>query len=276
MATFTWAIGFSGRVADMTAMLGGLGRFELLFYSPTRGEYFGSGGESFRLLGTGLQGSFDTGLTGGRLTELLAHLGIYTLQISQMDLPAPALWRALDANDTAAVRAILTGGDDRFIGKSGDDRMAAGAGRDVLDGFAGNDALRGDAGDDRLRGGTGADTLTGGSGRDTLTGGDGQDRFVFATAPAPGLADRITDFDRTADVIALDAAVLPGLGPAGGLAASRFARGTAARDEGDRLIYDIETGVLSFDRDGTGAAAAIRLAVLLNTPALDHTDFVIF
>ncbi len=66
-----------------------------------------------------------------------------------------------------------------------------------LFGNAGANVLDGKNGNDRLNGKDGADTLAGGGGNDTLTGGSHADVFRFTKANAG--ADRITDFQKSAD-----------------------------------------------------------------------------
>jgi hypothetical protein len=41
------------------------------------------------------------------------------------------------------------------------------------------------------------------------------------------------------------------------------------------MIYDTSTGVLSFDSDGTGAGAAVRLTTFTNLTTLSASDFVL-
>ena len=63
---------------------------------------------------------------------------------------------------------------------------------------------------------------------------------------------------------------------AGALSADAFRLGTAALDADDRILYDAATGALFYDRDGTGAAAAVQFATLDNMPAtLNATDFLV-
>jgi Ca2+-binding RTX toxin-like protein len=116
-----------------------------------------------------------------------------------------------------------------------------------------------------------SNVLSGGDGRDELTGMGGQDSFLFMTAPnAASNVDDITDFNVADDTIVLNAAVFGAIG-LGTLAGSQFAIGTAAQDAGDRIIYDDATGAVYYDRDGTGAAAAVQFAEL--TPGLALTNF---
>ncbi|GBD48179.1 hypothetical protein METY_1392 [Methylopila sp. Yamaguchi] len=142
-----------------------------------------------------------------------------------------------------------------------------------LQGTADLDATGGD-GRDFLIGNAGANVLDGGGGRDRLKGGAGADVFLFSSAPLSSEADRISDFEG-ADRIALDSRVFSGLAK-GELDASAFHLGATADDGADRILYDIVSGGLFFDRDGSGTTYhAVRFAVLANHAALTADDVVI-
>lgn len=123
---------------------------------------------------------------------------------------------------------------------------------------------------DNISGRDGDDVLAGGLGRDTLKGGLGDDQFELASLEADD-AEKIIDFDRAADLIALDrhvyqmTEVKPG----------HLVIGNAAGDANDRLIYDDTTGKLFFDADGTGAEAKVLIATFTGAPALSAGDFVV-
>ncbi|MDQ4086812.1 MAG: hypothetical protein M3177_02170 [Pseudomonadota bacterium] len=145
----------------------------------------------------------------------------------------------------------------------------------IIAGNASANVLKGGEGADTLRAGGGDDQLYGGAGADLIFGGDGADRFVFDQPAGAANADRIGDFTRGQDKILLENAVFAGL-PAGALAPGALRIGSAAADADDRIIYNPTTGVLSFDRDGTGTAAALQFAVLDNKPAtLSASDFTV-
>lgn len=74
---------------------------------------------------------------------------------------------------------------------------------DTLRGSEAANFIAGLGGDDVILGRGGDDTLYGGDGRDTLTGGAGRDAFTFYTGD-DGAQDRITDFQRGTDRIALE------------------------------------------------------------------------
>ncbi len=186
------------------------------------------------------------------------------------------------------------GGDDRLIGRPGGlDRVRArgdadftltdsqltGLGSDSLQdidqaeliGYAG--ANRFDAsgftlGPVLINAGAGNDTLIGGAGNDSLTGGAGADRFRFQATPnATTNRDTITDFSLAqGDRIELENAVFTALPTTGPLAAGAFLIGAAATSSAQRILYNSTTGLLVYDSDGNGAAAAVAFARL--TPGL--------
>ncbi len=164
-------------------------------------------------------------------------------------------------------------GDDLLAGGPGKDSMAGGDGNDWLDGGADQDNLQGGAGNDFLQGGAAADALDGGSGHDILLGGPGADRltggagadtFFFAAAlldpdGTPNI-DTITDFSHSqGDLIVLNTFAAFGSFPA---AAFHAIDGMDAREVfGVYVLYDPQTGILSYDADGAaGAGPAVAFA----------------
>jgi serralysin len=109
-----------------------------------------------------------------------------------------------------------------------------------------------------------------------MTGGAGSDIFRFDTAPNGATnRDTITDYNVAADTIHLENAIFTSLGAAGTLSAQFFRIGTAAADSNDYIIYNQATGVLSYDADGSGVAAAVQFATLSSGLALTNADFVV-
>ena len=120
-----------------------------------------------------------------------------------------------------------------------------------------------------------ANLLRGGGGQDRLQGGGGADSFQFDSAPGAANLDHIVDFAHGADRILLDNAAFTGLAD-GALAPGAFALGSHATAPGQRILYDAATGILYFDPDGSGAAAALAFAILDNRPAtLTASDFAV-
>lgn len=129
---------------------------------------------------------------------------------------------------------------DRWTGTNFADRFDGGQGSDTL--FGGN-------GSDVLEGGSGKDVIYGGNGDDIMRGGTGADRFVFMTAGeasgAPGLVDRITDFETGVDKIDLRAFMGGG---------SFIGTGPLVAGGGKQVAYDRANAMLLGDVNGDGVA----------------------
>ncbi len=140
---------------------------------------------------------------------------------------------------------------------------------DTVTGSAQDDVIVGDGAANTIDGGAGNDKITGGGGIDVLTGGAGADDFVYNATSEGG--DTITDFDINVDEFLISAS-----GFGGGLVAGNavtFVNGTTPGGTGGTFLYD--GGVLSFDVDGTGAAAPETIATLTNAPALGAGQFTV-
>ncbi|ACM01411.1 M10 family metallopeptidase [Cereibacter sphaeroides] len=215
------------------------------------------------------------------------------------------------ASGTVIEAARGGSGNDRLIGNGVANVLNGGGGSDIMRGGAGNDIYHSDGLDrivelpgqgidrvistascilaanvenltlagGRAISGTGnglANVITGNAAANRLTGGAGADSFVFATALGRGNVDRITDFSVADDTIRLDDAIFRAL-PRGSLADAAFAANAAGRalDALDRILYETDTGALWYDRDGTGAAAAVRFAWVTPELALTAADFLV-
>ena len=135
-----------------------------------------------------------------------------------------------------------------------------------------DNVLLGNAGANTFNGSGGNDTLVGGRGADILTGGTGNDLFCFGAADQA--TDTVKDFASKADRLVFLGADFGGLA-AGAPGAGQFvsAKGNHnATQAGPQFIYDISTGGLWFDADGTGAQAAWQVATLSNKAAIVATD----
>jgi Ca2+-binding RTX toxin-like protein len=144
-------------------------------------------------------------------------------------------------------------GFDLIDGGDGDDFINGGFNGDTIFGGAGNDFLGGGNGKDVIDGGSGNDTLRGGFGADTLTGGSGNDRFQFLHALDGTVnVDTLLDFTSGQDVFELSAAIFTVFAGQVGNFVSTSAN----------LTYDSGTGVLAYDADGAGPAAAVTFAIL--------------
>lgn len=169
---------------------------------------------------------------------------------------------------------------ENVTGSDAGDVIFSGSGVDQLVGGLGNDRLKAGAANDLVNGGLGNDTLYGGAGRDLLIGDRGMDVFVFDAALTRDNRDRVQGFSRREDKIWLDNDIFTRLAPGGSeanplqLRKSAFAIGEA-RDRSDRIIYDKDTGWLSYDPDGSGGARAIKFAQLSKNLDLSHKHFFI-
>ncbi|MFM7084705.1 MAG: S8 family serine peptidase [Hyphomicrobium sp.] len=161
-------------------------------------------------------------------------------------------------------------------------QSTGGAGRDTLNsienliGGQANDTLTGNAGNNRIDGGAGSDNLNGGAGNDTLIGGLGADSFVFNTALGTNNVDTLSDFNVPEDSIRLENAIMTKIGKAGTLTSGFFKIvGTAPQDSNDYILYDAQTGALSYDADANGSGAAVQFAKLAGGLALTANNFLV-
>lgn len=165
-------------------------------------------------------------------------------------------------------RDTLRGGDEALLGDdlhggAGDDSIDGGRGFDLITGDVGADYLFGGDGGDIIDGGRGADTIRGGAGADTLDSGQGYDAYYYANAAEGG--DLLLEYRAAVDRILISAS-----GFGGGLVAGQNVKATGAYIESatgtatsaagvGQFIYDADFGVLSWDADGAGGAAAVML-----------------
>ncbi|WP_408630498.1 M10 family metallopeptidase C-terminal domain-containing protein [Methylovulum psychrotolerans] len=147
---------------------------------------------------------------------------------------------------------------------------------EAINGSYFNDVLLGNTANNTLSGGNGNDLLAGSLGNDTLTGGLGQDTFAFNSALGAGNIDTITDFNVANDTIRLSKGIFTTL-TSGVLAAEAFKiLGNGGVEDGsDHLLYNTATGALSYDADGSGAGAAVQIAILGTGLAMTNADFMV-
>jgi Ca2+-binding RTX toxin-like protein len=127
-------------------------------------------------------------------------------------------------------------------------------------------------------GNAGANRIDGKGGKDVLNGGAGADVFVFTSTLGAGNVDRIQSYAVGSDQIEIDNAVFTGMVDNNALlAASAFTFNTTglATAVTHRIIYDTDSGFLWFDRDGTGAVAAIHFATVDIGVALAASEFTV-
>lgn len=154
----------------------------------------------------------------------------------------------------------------------------AGSGAIGLTGNAFANKLTGNQSANLLSGALGNDQLSGGLGNDVLSGGAGRDIFVFDTkASKKTNFDRVVDFKVKDDTFWLDNKVFTKLGKGTSekpmkLASKAFFVGAKAHDANDRVIYDKVKGVLFYDSDGTGKAAAVQIAKVGTKHKMTNAD----
>jgi len=133
-----------------------------------------------------------------------------------------------------------------------------------------NNKITGNSQANTLSGGNGNDTLTGGLGNDLLTGGTGRDDFVFSSAASNG-TDHITDFVHLTDRLVFTGSDY-GFSVGHALTAAEFTVGTSAIGTGAQFIWDPTSHHLYYDQDGTGATAAVDLALIDNGATVAKED----
>jgi Ca2+-binding RTX toxin-like protein len=210
-------------------------------------------------------GTYTVTFSGGGVASSSQQvtIGAKNVKVDLVD-PAPGSGTTPASTPAPAPAPTATDGADTLIGT---------AGADTLQGLGGNDRLLGADNADRLDGGAGNDTIAGGAGADTLLGGSGSDTFVFDTSPSGGV-DKILDFS-TADTVQLENQVFTALTNTGTISSAAFWKGAAAHDATDRILYDAQTGVISYDADGVGGAAAQPIVQVGANLNLTYADFVV-
>jgi serralysin len=87
------------------------------------------------------------------------------------------------------------------------------------------------------------------------------------------------DFNVADDTIWLENKIFKKLGNAGSEAAPAvlnskfFVTGSKAKDRDDYIIYDKKKGILYYDADGSGKAAAVEIATIKKNLKLTVDDF---
>ncbi|MEM8831305.1 MAG: GDSL-type esterase/lipase family protein [Cyanobacteria bacterium P01_G01_bin.19] len=142
------------------------------------------------------------------------------------------------------------------------------------DTFAETEHIIGTTSSDRLTGNDGANILLGNGGADTLTGGEGRDSFVYESFDTEidtitdfGLGDRLIISAADFDLDLLPNNNLTGIDGETGVYFN-VTRNSYTIGTTPYFFYETETGILSFDSDGTGETEAVAIAILSNSPPL--------
>ena len=272
LSDVTWALadGFENltltgtAIADATGNNGAnllVGNSARNFFNPRGGDdtIQGGAGDDWVRLGGGSVPSYGTKVIDGGSGVDTLEWGAFAKSAIVVDLAEGTL-RGGDTSGTGSASLISI---ETVIG---------------ADGF--DDRISGSAAAESLLGGSGNDTLDGRGGNDSLTGGAGADTFVFDTAAGAGNVDQVTDFVSATDKLSFDNAVFTGLGASGSFLPDdvRFAQGpglTSGRDADDRVIFNITTGQLFYDADGSGPSASQLIATLQGVSILRPADIVV-
>jgi Ca2+-binding RTX toxin-like protein len=126
----------------------------------------------------------------------------------------------------------------------------------------------------RIVGNAGANFINGGLGADELYGEAGADEFGFTTALGGGNVDVLGDFNSADDTIDLEDAVFTGLA-AGALNPNAFVIAATAQDADDRIVYNMGSGYLLFDADGSGPGGAVLFATVQPGTIVTASDLLV-
>jgi Ca2+-binding RTX toxin-like protein len=129
-----------------------------------------------------------------------------------------------------------------------------------------NNVIVGNAASNRLNGGLGLDYLSGGAGVDT-----------FMLHKSQGV-DTIADFVAGEKLLVAALEFGGGLVAGAALAVSQFRVGagvTTANSAAQRFIFDSTNRLLYFDIDGVGVNAAVQVAKIAGTAALNNSSFIL-
>jgi Ca2+-binding RTX toxin-like protein len=144
---------------------------------------------------------------------------------------------------------------------------------------SGNYIQQGTSLKDRIYGSSDNEIFFPGKGADVVLTGSGKDIIVFDTAPSQGNRDHITDFSVKHDTLWLDNAVFKKLGNKGSelkpskLDKKFFAIGEAAKDKNDYIFYNNKTGILYYDKDGSGSGKAVAISQFDKKLKMSYNDF---
>ena len=231
----------------------------------------GDGGDTYLVTGNQAGGwssfaDFDTYTdTGTSGVDTIKAVGVGKVDIGLDGFDTDSGIEVIDATGVTGAKAQV-----RLVGSWDDDSFDF-SGVTIL----GNKVvIDGGGGDDTVTGSAGADIITGGEGNDELAGGLGKDSFLFNSKLNKwGNVDTITDFSAPDDTIQLDHLIFKKAGAVGFLKASDFVIGTKALDASDHIIYNLTTGDVFYDADGSGKGAATLFMHLNSGLNITAADF---
>jgi len=221
-------------------------------------------------------------LTGSE-SDITAVLGAATMSAADFNV---TITGAISVDSSGSLLGLLsavassTSGDISIVGSGLSDTLNAstftGSRGLTISGGNGADTITGTASADVLLGGAGNDTIIGGAGNDTVTLGTGTDTFRFNSLSG---VDMFTDYTPSDDLIQLAKSVFTGLTTASGtLSSAEFVSGadlTAATTADQRIVHNTTNGALYYDADGSGATAAVQIAILTTPLTMTNSEFFI-
>jgi Ca2+-binding RTX toxin-like protein len=141
-----------------------------------------------------------------------------------------------------------------------------------------NDFLIGNHRFNVLNGGAGNDTFNGAGGKDTFIGGSGADKFILDSRPSKSNFDIIQDFEPGVDQIGVHKNSFSWTVFRSWSIPKKNSPDFLLDDEPlvtrkPTYMYDDDSGILSYDRDGIGYAPAVDMAYIGIGLDLKATDF---
>ena len=244
--------------AGTDTILGGNGNDNILS-DGDGGRYFGDAGNDIMMSGLG-----NETMDGGAGVDTIDHsawAGDYTYNMT--------------TGTTDWAFELYTNFENVIMG-SGNDLVTGSTLANTIMAGDGNDTVNSGGGIDWLYGGNGNDILDGGLANDMIIGGGGSDRFRFSSTLGASNLDSIIDFSLgDGDSFQLAASIFTTLGAPGILSPGAFGLGDAAFEASQRILYDVATGLLSYDGDGNGVLAKVNFAQLTPGLAINHDSFAI-
>jgi Ca2+-binding RTX toxin-like protein len=180
----------------------------------------------------------------------------------------------------SGVRVNLSGQWAVSIGKNNE----AAIGRDTVINFEDifgsefDDLVIGDHRSNVLNGGAGNDTLNGAGGKDTFIGGPGADKFILDSRPSKSNFDILQDFEPGVDQIGVHKNSFSWTIFRSWSIPKKNSPDFLLDDEPlvtrkPTYMYNDDSGILSYDRDGIGYAPAVDMAYIGIGLDLRATDF---
>ena len=261
-----------------------------VFNDPPTVSFIGASASGFTILGSDVDA--EPSWSGLRMTSLIGGLSAVkngsntTFSVSGQSLPIVTDLVITDGSNQTPVEVggklvtLVLGRDSANL----TDMFGSVSGYGLYFGFGGSDTIEGGANGNYIFGGAGNDVIFGGAGNDFISGGSGSDSILLDAGSDTVLfdsltgADTIADFNSSVDLIQLAKTAMVTLGAVGTLSDAEFKSGaglTAAPEATTRIFYDLTSGALYYDADGSGSVNAIPLATFTDHPLLTRNNFFI-